>query len=387
MMPINRIRTTAQLLIRFAVGTSFALVSVLVSGNEALPCAVSSDTKLPLFGDLHIHTRYSFDSFLSNQKNDPDGAYEYAKGQVITLPDAYGEQTISAQIDRPIDFAAVTDHGQFLGEVALCDSNWRNAAWWAPVCMMSRAKNLWVQLYAASLWTVSGGMEGDAPERGMVCSLGDCEANALSTWDDIQAAAERHYDRSEDCSFTTFVGYEYTQGQEMANLHRNVIFKNETVTRLPISVFETDSSVPDLWRQLRSQCLDADNDCDVLAIPHNPNLGGGLMFPDPATEQQAIDRLEIEPLVELVQHKGASECRFDRLAGMGIDTEDELCSFEQIPSDNLAMLGSVKGKMWSDRGLPVDVASFHRRNMMRNVLKDGLALEQDSGLNHSDKAL
>ena len=345
------------------------------------PCRVSVPTRQPLFGDLHIHTRYSFDSYLSNQKNDPDGAYEYAKGKAITLPDAYGDQTISAQIDRPIDFAAVTDHGQFLGEVALCDSDWTEPGWWAPVCIMSRTKNLWVQLYAASLWTVSGGMEGEAPERGLVCSLGDCEASALSTWDDIQASAERHYDRSEDCSFTTFVGYEYTQGQEMANLHRNVIFKGEQVTRLPISVFETDSSVPELWRQLRSQCLEADGDCDVMAIPHNPNLGGGLMFPDPATEQEAIDRLEIEPLVELVQHKGASECRFDRLAGIGIDTEDELCDFEQIPSDNLAMLGSVNGKMWSDRGLPVDVANFHRRNMMRNVLKDGLALEQHSGLN------
>jgi hypothetical protein len=45
------------------------------------------------------------------------------------------------------------------------------------------------------------------------------------------------------------------------------------------------------------------------------------------------------------------------------------------------MLGSVNGKMWSDRGLPVNVANFHRRNMMRNVLKDGLALEQKTGLN------
>lgn len=358
-----------------------SLLGSLSAQSSEAPCAVSSDTKLPFFGDLHIHTRYSFDSYLSNQKNDPDGAYEYAKGQVITLPNAYGDQTVSAQIDRPIDFAAVTDHGQFLGEVALCDSHWSQAAWWAPVCLMSRAQNLWIQLYAASLWTVSGGMEGKAPERGMVCALGDCKASALSVWGDIQAAAERHYDRSEDCSFTTFVGYEYTQGQEMANLHRNVIFRNEAVTARPISVFETESSVPELWRQLRTQCLDSGGQCDVMAIPHNPNLGGGLMFPDPATEQEAIDRLEIEPLVELVQHKGASECRFDRLAGVGIDTEDELCAFEQIPSDNLAMLGSVKGKMWSDRGLPVDVTNFHRRNMMRNVLKDGLALEQASGVN------
>ena len=360
---------------------ALSMLGSLSAQSSEMPCAVSSNTKLPFFGDLHIHTRYSFDSYLSNQKNDPDGAYEYAKGQVITLPNAYGDQTVSAQIDRPIDFAAVTDHGQFLGEVALCDSDWSQAAWWAPVCLMSRAQNLWIQLYAASLWTVSGGMEGKAPERGMVCTLGDCEAAASSIWGDIQAAADRHYDRSEDCSFTTFVGYEYTQGQEMANLHRNVIFRNETVTARPISVFETESSVPELWRQLRTQCLDADGQCDVMAIPHNPNLGGGLMFPDPASEQEAIDRLEIEPLVELVQHKGASECRFDRLAGVGIDTEDELCAFEQIPSDNLAMLGSVNGKMWSDRGLPVDVTQFHRRNMMRNVLKDGLALEQASGVN------
>ncbi|MDB2660937.1 DUF3604 domain-containing protein, partial [Luminiphilus sp.] len=110
--PINTLKGLVSLI-------ALTLGSASLASSPEVPCAISSETKLPFFGDLHIHTRYSFDSYLSNQKNDPDGAYEYAKGRVITLPNAYGEQTVSAQIDRPIDFAAVTDHGQFLGEVAL----------------------------------------------------------------------------------------------------------------------------------------------------------------------------------------------------------------------------------------------------------------------------
>ena len=105
------------------------------------------------------------------------------------------------------------------------------------------------------------------------------------------------------------------------------------------------------------------------------------MFPDPANAAQAEDRLFFEPLVELVQHKAASECRFDRLLQRGVATEDELCDFEQAPSDNLAMLGTVFGEMRTDVGQPVSLDEFGRRNMVRNVLKDGLALEQSSGIN------
>ena len=156
--------------------------------------------------------------------------------------------------------------------------------------------------------------------------------------------------------------------------------QREQVTRLPISVFETDSSVPELWRQLRSQCLEADGDCDVMAIPHNPNLGGGLMFPDPATEQEAIDRLEIEPLVELCSTRvprSAALIAWQALAS--IPRMSCVTSSKYRPKPRHA--GQCERQDVVDRGLPVDVASFHRRNMMRNVLKDGLALEQDSGLN------
>jgi hypothetical protein len=93
------------------------------------------------------------------------------------------------------------------------------------------------------------------------------------------------------------------------------------------------------------------------------------------------DRLFFEPVVELVQHKGASECRYDRLRGMGLDTTDELCDFEQVPADNLNMMGTVHGKVRTERALEVPLENFARRNMVRNALKDGLKLEDELGRN------
>ena len=105
------------------------------------------------------------------------------------------------------------------------------------------------------------------------------------------------------------------------------------------------------------------------------------MFSDPANEEDALNRLYFEPLVELVQHKAASECRFDRLLGLGVATEDKLCDFEQTETDNLSMLGSVFGELRTDEAAPVAIGDFGRRNMVRNVLKDGLQLEKESGIN------
>ncbi|MBT7719136.1 MAG: DUF3604 domain-containing protein, partial [Halieaceae bacterium] len=51
-----------------------------------------------MFGDLHVHTSFSFDSYVSSQRNGPGAAYSYAKGNPIILSDADGEQTLKAQI-------------------------------------------------------------------------------------------------------------------------------------------------------------------------------------------------------------------------------------------------------------------------------------------------
>ena len=245
-------------------------------------CAEYEALRRPMFGDLHVHTSYSFDSYISSQRNDPAAAYRYAKGEPITLPDEDGEQKIIAQIQRPLDFASVTDHSEYFGQINVCTTDpWRAGYWW-PHCVMTRSSNLWVQLFSASWWTSLGGMSENDPSRSFACTLSDCDEARSDTWSLIQQAAEEAYDRSADCSFTSFVGYEYTDAPETNNMHRNVIFRNESVTDNAISTYDTGSyNFPKLWQLLREQCIEGGEGCDVMAIPHNPNLAGGLMFRRP----------------------------------------------------------------------------------------------------------
>ena len=66
------------------------LTSAFERTEEREPCADYSENRRPMFGDLHVHTSYSFDSYVSAQRNDPSAAYRYAKGEAITLSDEDG---------------------------------------------------------------------------------------------------------------------------------------------------------------------------------------------------------------------------------------------------------------------------------------------------------
>jgi hypothetical protein len=198
-------------------------------------------------------------------------------------------------------------------------------------------------------------------------------------WRDIQAAAEKAYDRSSACSFTSFVGYEWsgTVG-DAANIHRNVIFRNEKVPTLPASWLDTPSAA-ELWKRFERECIQGLPGCDALTIPHNSNLSGpGLMFQSarltgvgdadqPVTREEATLRRRWEPLVEIMQHKGDSECL------LGKDTTDEACDFEKLPYDTFT--GVVR---FAATGRPGPV---HRAAMVREGLKKGLLLGQQLGVN------
>ena len=67
-------------------------------------------TRTALFGDLHVHTTYSFDAFAFGTLATPYDAYRYALGDTIQHPAGF-DMTLRV----PLDFYAVTDHAMYLG--------------------------------------------------------------------------------------------------------------------------------------------------------------------------------------------------------------------------------------------------------------------------------
>ena len=63
------------------------------------------------FGDLHIHTSNSFDAFIFGTRTSPDDAYRFAKGETIAHNGGF-EIKLEGP---PLDFLAVTDHGEYMG--------------------------------------------------------------------------------------------------------------------------------------------------------------------------------------------------------------------------------------------------------------------------------
>ncbi len=303
-------------------------------------CADHDPLRRPFFGDLHVHTGYSMDARIRETLLTPADAYLFATGEPIKLAplDEAGNGTREIRIDRPLDFAAVTDHAEWMGEVAVClDPD--QPAYDTRSCRIFRGEE---DSWLAWLFGVTGshqrivGVVGIGGRNGEVCGSNAevCREATKSVWHSTQAAAEQYYDRSSACRFTTFPGWEYSRSPERSKIHRNVIFRNELVPELPISWMDTPTE-QELWQRLREQCLDQEVGCDVLAIPHNPNLSNGNMFNvwyrdrSPAEQRaQAELRASMEPLVEMMQVKGESECANGMYGVLGAN--DELCDFEKV---------------------------------------------------------
>jgi len=269
----------------------------------------------------------------------PDDAYRYARGEAIEVYSGDPAQPVrSVRIDRPLDFAAVTDHAEWMAEVSLCKTP-GSPTYASTGCQIYRGED---ESWLARLLGLKGfrarvgGLIGLGGRRSDVCGDDDrvCRAELGEVWRATQAATERAYDRSDACAFTSLHGWEYSHSPDSTKVHRNIILRNEIVPELPISSLETPREI-DLRHQLVDLCNDTQTGCEAIAIPHNPNLSNGQMFkveyanlPEEEQRREAALRARLEPIVEMMQIKGESECRNGMYQVVG--EPDELCNFEKV---------------------------------------------------------
>jgi hypothetical protein len=371
-----------------------ALFAVEESEANAAPereaCAHRDERKMALFGDLHVHTMLSTDAWNYDLTVRPSGAYSFAFGDPILLPplDDQGVGTRVAKIDRPLDFAAVTDHAEFLGEQNLCTDE-ISPSYYTEECKAIRDSSTPTDspLGFKIMFPFS-------EREPAICGedLSRCVEAIGKGWKEIVDAAEQWNDTSAACERTAFIAYEYSSFRMGSNLHRNVVFRGSAVPRRPISYMDVKREW-ELWELLDSECNQSDTGCQVIAIPHNSNISNGRMFKIdyPGTssveEEAARARLRIamEPIVEVMQHKGDSECRRGVAGVMGVD--DALCDFEKFENTAFARSGNLEdpGECYDgplqDWVPHLGPSCLSRRSYVRYALADGLAEEARIGVN------
>jgi hypothetical protein len=352
------------------------------------PCEQQYPQKKAWFGDLHVHTAASYDATSFGVTTTADEAYSYARGTPLSLHlrgDPIDFEAPVLQLATPLDFMAVTDHAESLGETRLCYIK-GDPAYDSAVCRLYRGDlRLPVEEQLQSLVRLASfaifGQDRSIRICGEDGSL--CRDEAVAIWRENQRSTEAWHDHSANCAFTTFHAYEYTLAEDASNLHRNVIFKSSTVPQAPLSA--KDAPKPEqLWEWLDNTCISGNDLCDVLAIPHNSNWSSGRMWypytnrdlPVPEQQQMASLRARLEPLAEILQVKGDSECRNGIASVMG--AADELCDFEKLrPATEMI---PDCGEETSSGGMMLK-GCVSRYSFVRYALAAGLSEEKTLGVN------
>ena len=314
------------------------------------PMVERNSLRKAFFGDLHIHTRYSFDAYLMGTRATPDDAYRFGKGEMILHPSGF-----EMRMKKPLDFMAVTDHGFYLGAIrAAAEGD-------GPLSRLD-------------LGSIARNIESPADSTAAFASvirylqemslnpdkedLLDDAGVAKTAWQDIMGAAERH---NEPGKFTTFIGYEYTAGgPEFENLHRNVIFRSNKAPELPYTRLNSVNP-EDLWQWMDQQ---RSAGFESLAIPHNSNGSNGWMFEmtksdgSPQDASYARLRMRNEPLVENTQVKGTSDTH------PFLSPNDEWADFEIMPIR-----------------VASNLASQPKGSYVRDAYLRGLQIEESNGFN------
>jgi hypothetical protein len=322
--------------------------STPVSTTEPVTSTVEGNPlRNAYYGETHMHTSYSLDAYLGGTRLTPSDAYLFAKGGAVTVNGK------PYQRRRPLDFTAVTDHAEYMGEM------YSTIVEDAP----GHDQELLVQLRGMTdigerqKWFLKYVISSNRSSTPQHPPFFAGEDTVKSAWQIAIDAAEQHNDPG---NFTAFVAFEWSGAPNGGNLHRNVIYRDAHVPEMPMSYIDINRE-DGLWEWMREK---EKLGMKALAIPHNSNASKGMMFPDIKANGDPIDleyaqtRQHFEPLIETLQVKGGSEVH------RKFWPTDEFADFENADS-----IQKNSGR------------TFHKKDFIREGLKIGLKYQQELGVN------
>lgn len=325
-----------------AVASWIVFAGAAVASDDAIEADRPPDAPVEralYFGDLHVHSSWSFDAFAAGVTARPRDAYRYARGESID----HVSGTPIQLMGPPLDFMALTDHAEYLG-----------------VVQAARAPNHPIRaLPIIQAWLGPDATRRQRAHKRIRGSFGSQQGLPALTQDAVlrpawHALRNLANEMNAPGTFTAFVGFEYSATAEGRNLHRNVLFRGATAPDRPFSAM--DSRNPEaLWRWMDAARADGH---DALAIPHNPNGSDGWMFAETRYDGTPIDRDWIalrarnEPVVEIMQIKGQSETH------PALSPDDPWADFEVVDVRTLqpSRPSDPPGSYWRDalrRGLAI----------------------------------
>ncbi|WP_274474783.1 DUF3604 domain-containing protein [Mangrovimonas aestuarii] len=294
------------------------------TSDETIP--ESNPLKNVYWGETHNHTGNSFDVYLFGTPNStPDTAYRFAKGEEVTSPTT-GK---TMQISKPLDFLVVADHAELLGSISLMYENTagisdtKTGKAFLGIAPNKSEENM------QKIYDILNYAAFDQPNEANLTSkdlVGDFGGTKVSeAWSRYIETAEAHNDPG---TFTSLIGWEWSSNNGGANLHRVVFMpQGGDVANQFIPYSALDSDDPEnLWAWLDE--TSARTGAEFVAIPHNPNISLGLMFPEtrlngkPVDKAYAETRMKWERSVEITQIKGDSETH------PALSPNDEFADFE-----------------------------------------------------------
>ncbi|CAH1661029.1 DUF3604 domain-containing protein [Chelatococcus asaccharovorans] len=327
-----------------------ACAAIPLLGLLSVPAAAQgTPERNAYFGETHVHTSWSFDAYIfGNHITGPADAYKYAKGEPIKHPLGY-----DVKITTPLDWMGVTDHSEYAGVVRLSNDPS------SPISKLPIAEKLKVR-DAADIQRIYFWLGTSMIKMQPIDALVKPEISD-TVWKANNAAADA---ANEPGKFTAFCSYEWTSNPDFRNMHRNIFFRDcAKVPSRPFSSLESQAP-EDLWNWMDGQ-RKAGN--ELLAISHNANLSGGLMYPTeldfkgrPIDQAWAESRDRNERLTEIKQIKGASETH------PLLSPNDEFANYEILNY----LLGDPQGQFITLGG-----------SYVRQALKDGVAMQQARGYN------